>query len=240
MNKESIYRIIGYHGEYTSSVKRAIRKLLKEYHPDHHGDEEIYKLVNEVKRELETGKVSFHTKKEENHSKFDDIDYDYCQEMVDKGERELKEAFKELKEKQHDKNLLINEYKRLYQRKLTDLEKQYSCNINVIQSIKKSLIITIIVLFIIFIIALLKGSILLFVLFGVCCMISILVIYKYFIFLKEISQKGNNKVFEYHEKIKTMNNITNNIQKISDEILIIERKVKKIENDLRFYHNLLK
>ena len=27
MNKESIYRIIGYHGDYNTAVKKAIRKL---------------------------------------------------------------------------------------------------------------------------------------------------------------------------------------------------------------------
>ena len=240
MNKESIYRIIGYRGEYTQSVKRALRKLLKEYHPDHQGDEEVYKLVNEVKKELEVGKVSFHIKKEENNSRFDDIDYDYCQEMADKCEKELKEIFKKLKEKQHDKNLLIDEYKKLNKKKIKDLGRQSSYNVSVIQNTKKSLVITIIALLIIFIIAVLKGNIFLFILFGICCMASILIMYKYFKYLKDISQRSESKVIKYQEILEKMNSITNNIQNMSDDILIIERKVKNIENDLRFYHNLLK
>ena len=71
-------------------------------------------------------------------------------------------------------------------------------------------------------------------------MASILIMYKYFKYLKDISQRSESKVIKYQEILEKMNSITNNIQNMSDDILIIERKVKKIENDLRFYHNLLK
>ena len=67
MNKDSIYRIIGYHGEYSDSVKKALKKLLKENHPDRNGNVEIFKIINEVKNELETDKVSFQYAKVKNN-----------------------------------------------------------------------------------------------------------------------------------------------------------------------------
>ena len=69
MNKESIYKIIGYNGEYNSSVKRAIRKLLKTNHPDNNGDRRIFELICEVKEELENNKVTYSSNKNVKSSK---------------------------------------------------------------------------------------------------------------------------------------------------------------------------
>ena len=81
MNKESIYKLIGYNGEYTANVKKAIRKLLKENHPDNNGNRKIFELISEVKKELEENKVSYNSQKTINNS-IDDIDYDYCFDMI--------------------------------------------------------------------------------------------------------------------------------------------------------------
>ena len=72
MNKDSIYRIIGYNGEYTASVKRAIRKLLKENHPDNKGDRKTFELINEVKKELEENRVSYNSKSTKDNIKIND------------------------------------------------------------------------------------------------------------------------------------------------------------------------
>ena len=42
MNKDDVYQIIGYQGEYTESVKKAIRKLLKDNHPDNKGNRDKF------------------------------------------------------------------------------------------------------------------------------------------------------------------------------------------------------
>ena len=90
MNKESIYRIIGYHGEYNNNVKKAIRKLLKENHPDNNGDRRVFELINEVKKELEENRVSFDYKKiKSSIKKNEDIDYEYCYKMIDSISKEL-------------------------------------------------------------------------------------------------------------------------------------------------------
>ena len=83
MNKESIYIIIGYKGEYNTNVKKAIRKLLKDNHPDKKGNQKIFELINEVKEELENNKVSYSPKKSNNKiNEIDDIDYNYCVERI--------------------------------------------------------------------------------------------------------------------------------------------------------------
>ena len=58
MTKEEIYAYLKYNGVYDSGVKRRLKKLIKKYHPDlNNGDDTVMKLINEVKKELETSSV---------------------------------------------------------------------------------------------------------------------------------------------------------------------------------------
>lgn len=59
MTKEEIYKYIKYNGVYDSGVKKRLKKLIKKYHPDvNNGDDTVMKLINIVKKELESGNVS--------------------------------------------------------------------------------------------------------------------------------------------------------------------------------------
>ena len=59
MTKEEIYKYIKYNGVYDSGVKKRLKKLIKKYHPDvNNGDDTVMKLINVVKKELESGNVS--------------------------------------------------------------------------------------------------------------------------------------------------------------------------------------
>ena len=59
MTKEEIYKYIKYNGIYDSGVKRRLKKLIKKYHPDlNNGDDTVMKVINEVKKELESNSVS--------------------------------------------------------------------------------------------------------------------------------------------------------------------------------------
>ena len=59
MTKEEIYKYIKYNGVYDSGVKKRLKKLIKKYHPDvNNGDDTVMKIINEVKKELESGNVS--------------------------------------------------------------------------------------------------------------------------------------------------------------------------------------
>lgn len=59
MTKEEIYKYIKYNGVYDSGVKKRLKQLIKKYHPDrNNGDDTVMKIINEVKKELESGNVS--------------------------------------------------------------------------------------------------------------------------------------------------------------------------------------
>ena len=59
MTKEEIYKYLKYNGVYDSGVKKRLKQLIKKYHPDrNNGDDTVMKIINEVKKELESGNVS--------------------------------------------------------------------------------------------------------------------------------------------------------------------------------------
>ena len=56
MTKEEIYEYLNFQGKYDANVKKRLKKLIKKYHPDlNNGDDTTIKIINEVKKELETG-----------------------------------------------------------------------------------------------------------------------------------------------------------------------------------------
>ena len=83
MNRKEIIELINYKGEYTKEVKKKLRELLKKYHPDHYKKEDnTFKLINEIKKELDSGKkISIDNKKiyeKEHHN-----DYKITEEILD-------------------------------------------------------------------------------------------------------------------------------------------------------------
>ncbi len=84
MNRREIIELINYKGEYTKEVKKKLRELLKKYHPDHYKKEDnTFKLINEIKKELDNGKkISFDNKKKED-KKEDFNDYKITEEILD-------------------------------------------------------------------------------------------------------------------------------------------------------------
>ena len=242
MNKESIYKIIGYRGKYTDSVKKAIKKLLKENHPDHKGNEEIFKLVNEVKKELENNQVSFKWNNEEVNQKYDDIDYNYCNLMIDKLERERTFLLKEKKEINEKIMVLSNEYREKYRESIHGAEmilNKYDYQKS-LKKIKLTSVLATIILIITFIIAIIQNNIIIFITFGLGCFVMIIVIEKYFDFFHKLSMKSEEKINSYIKKIDNIRSITTEKDTLSKKLLNVDRKINKLENDLRFYKNLLK
>ncbi len=242
MNKESIYRIIGYRGEYTNNVKKALRKLLKENHPDNKGNGEVFKLVNEVKKELENNKVSFKYDFDNKEIIYDDIDYDFCQLMINNLEKKKSELEDELKKKYEINNNLLSKYKDLYRQSIDKAGSLLNKD-NDLKNLKNIKIISIILLIILvisFIYAIINNNLIIFIIFGIMCFISIILIKKYFMIFNEISSKSEKKVKRYIRVIEKMKNTSNDKDELNTEIIKLERSVKKIENDLRFYKNLLK
>ena len=236
MNKNDVYRLIGYQGEYNANVKKAIRKLLKENHPDNKGDRKRFELINEVKKELESGKVSY-TEKTVPKDNID-IDYDYCYKMIN----ELKIKKNNLNEILNSKKELLtnyeNEYKELYQKSL-DLENKLLVN-NELKNNKQLSIILLVLMIIIFIISVIKNDNILFIAFIVLSIVFVFIIQKRLFVVHKITEKNKDRFSRY---VKINNSIRKNVKKqnnLKEGIIDIKRKLTNIENDLRFYNNLLK
>ena len=242
MNKESIYKIIGYHGKYTDGVKKALKKLLKENHPDHKGNEEIFKLVNEVKKELENNQVSFKWNDNESINKYADIDYDYCNLMIEKLKRERSLLQQDKSEINEQMKILSNEYRERYRESIHGAEMILNKNDNLktLKKIKLTSVIATIILIITFIVAVMQNNIVIFITFGLGCFVTIIVIEKYFDFFHKLSIKSEEKIADYLKKVDGIKNITTEQERLSKKLLNVERRINKIENDLRFYKNLLK
>ena len=241
MNKESIYRLIGYHGEYNDSVKKALRKLLKENHPDRQGNSEVFKLINEVKKELENNKVSIKIKSN-NYKIVDDLDYDFCYEMIEKLKKEIDNINEEINKKQYRKNSLLKEYRILYDESIREASKLLNKK-NEERKLKKIKVIAItIVLFLLFFftLAVIKNNILLFIMFGLLCFIAITIIYRYFMIIESITKKSEKQVQKHITIIHKIKDLTDERELIKKEIVKLEMEQKRMLNDLRFYENLLK
>lgn len=240
MNKDSIYRIIGYNGEYTESIKKALRRLLKENHPDHNGDKEVFKIINDVKDELENNQVSFKYKKNKDKKIYDDIDYSYCSEMINKLTKEKNILENELQEKKDNISSLNQNYHSLYRESIEKASNIINNDINKLNNIKKIFIIILIVLIGLFLYAILNNSIIFFVIFGIISFIFIIILSRYFTMINEINTSNKKKVKNYVKVVDGIKSIIDNKQHLLNDEIQLERKIKKIENDLRFYKNLLK
>ena len=244
MNKDDVYRIIGYHGEYTPNVKKAIRKLLKENHPDNKGTRDKFELINEVKNELENNKVPFKYQKKTTFKEkvVDDIDYAYCHELIDTLTKKLKE-YKDTNDKYNIKlNELEEEYRNIYRQSM-DLELNLlssSDEAKKIQSIKAFSIIMVIIIAITFIISIIKNNIFLLIVFAILTITCIIVIEKYFVLVNSMTRNNRKRIKEYVLINKSIHDNTRKQEELHSKILDLSKKITNIENDLRFYNNLLK
>lgn len=242
MNKDSIYRIIGYSGEYNANVKRAIRKLLKENHPDNNGDRKKFELINEVKKELEENRVSYNYKNNESSIKInDDIDYLYCSKMIDEINKKITIYTNELNKKKDKINKYTEEYKNYYKDSI-DLESNLLDNSKRISELNKRKAIFIISLFaslIAFLCSLLIKDTIFYIIFIILVIVCILYIYKSFNMMQKIADNSHSKVNKYVGINNKIRDNQNNQDKIKKEIYELSKKIKNLENDLRFYHNII-
>lgn len=240
MTKEDIYKIIGYNGEYNNNVKKAIRKLLKENHPDNKGNQENFKLINEVKKELETNKISYKINKKEKKY-YDDIDYDFCNKKIEEIRNKIKnkkELLEEIKIKMKD---ISNEYSKYYNESINKENYLLSKKINnKLTTLKNKCIIVLIIAIIAFISAIIGNNIYLFILFGILSMILIFEVYRLYNIFQDITKNNSKYVHEYVSITKKLNDIRKSKDKLNEELYKEKRNLLLLENDLRFYNNLLK
>lgn len=243
MNKESIYRIIGYNGEYNANVKKAIRKLLKENHPDNNGDRRIFELINEVKKELEENKVSISYKKDHsNIQSSDDIDYLYCSKMIDHIVKEKEEYIKILDKKKKDLATLISEYNNVYHDSI-DLETNLLSNSYYVERLKETKYLSIVLVFMAivnFIVSILTKKIIFLVIFVALAFICIIIVHRAFFTMQKIADNSRYKIKNYvgiNNKIRQNQDSQRILKK---EIHDLNKKINSLENDFRFYDNLIK
>ncbi len=242
MDKNEIYKIIGYKGEYNINVKKRIRKLLKENHPDNHGNRKKFELINEVKKELEENKSSFKTNIKDVKNNNNDLDYDYFYHTINEIKRKKNELGNLLNEKKNRIVQLQKEYKSLYQGSLSlenNLLLATPC-VNDIKKIEIIIIAVVIIMFITLLFFLLKNNNLFLIIFILLTIIGILIIKKYIVLMQKMAE-GNKKYFTNYVKIN--NQIRENINEqntIKKEIRELKRQITNMENDIRFYRNMLK
>ena len=242
MNKDSIYKIIGYNGEYNNSVKRAIRKLLKENHPDNKGDRRIFELINEVKEELENNKVSYNYKKNNSIQINEDIDYLYCSKMVDKITKEKEIYETSLKNKNSKLKKYIDEYKINY-RSSIDLENDLLSNSMLIKKLKNTKVLCILFLILAiltFIISVWQNSVLFLIIFTILTIICILIIHKSFLIIHKMTNYNKSNIKKYISTNSILRSNQRKQEELKKEINELNKRINNCENDLRFYDNILK
>lgn len=238
MNKESIYRLIGYQGEYNTSVKKALKKLLKENHPDYKGDARIFSLINEVKKELENNQVSFKYEKSDNV--IDDLDYHYCEEMLIKLQKDEEAINKLIKEKYNTRTNLLLMYEEKYHKRINSEANLLSNDSVNLKRFKYLLIMLLVILLIVFILAIYLNKIFLFIIFGIISLIIISFVYSYFNAFQTKLDKRKKLVDIYVNEIHNIKELNKQKEILNNEIVDLERKLNNIQNDLRFYKNILK
>ena len=240
MNKNDVYRIIGYHGEYNADVKKALRKLLKENHPDNKGDRKKFELINEVKKELENGKVSYIEKKIVKDK--NNIDYDFCNKMINDLKVKKNILTEQINTKKELLNISLREYETLYKESL-ELENNLLVNspyIKKIQKFKQLSIILIVLLLFVFALSIIKNSNVFFGIFLLLVLICIFIVQRYMLLVHKINEMSKKRIESY---LKVNSYLKKNMRKqnsIKKDIREIKRKLVNVENDLRFYRNLLK
>jgi len=242
MNKDNIYRIIGYDGDYSDNVKKALRKLLKDNHPDHNGNRRIFELINEVKRELEENRVPFEYKNNKSFiKKYDDIDYNYCIKMKNSIEKDRQVFISELLKKRKELTNKTIEYKVCYQKDI-DYETYFLSNsqsLNKLNHIKKYSTIGIILSIMLFSLSILFNNKILLFIFIVLSFGCIILVYNTFRTIQDLSNNNQSKLKKYIDINSKLRNNQTNQEKLKNDINVLKRKINNCENDLRFYNNIL-
>ena len=246
MNKDSIYKLIGYKGEYNKEVKAKLRKLLKKYHPDHNnGESETFKIINEIKKELEQGisvknKSISNSYKKKKQSEIKE-DFQYYQKQI----KVLSKKNEMIKTKINDRNKNIEEFSKRYNllnEKLTK-NQEMLCNnkdnISYLKKFRKKYIIYILSLIILIILYFIIQNILFIVIISIIFIILSIDIGKLCLNIKEITLMSNNYLQKNFGLFKEINALKDKINDEKKELLSLEREIIKNSNDIRFYQNQL-
>lgn len=246
MNKDSIYKFIGYKGEYNKEVKAKLRGLLKKYHPDHNnGNDETFKMISSIKKELENNKVNTNFKENETKSYQENTDLNddflYYNEQI----KILRDKNSVLENKINHKNGIIERLSKKYNsinEKLTQ-NKEVLCanedNVNYLKMFRKKYIIYILSFLIFMVIYLITQKILFLGLIVIVIVILSVDISRLYISIRELTSKSKNYLLKNFELFNEIERLKDAISEEKKDLLNLKREQIKNDNDIRFYQNQL-
>ena len=245
MNKDSIYKIIGYKGEYNKEVKAKLRSLLKKYHPDHNnGKDEIFKLINNVKRKIENennGKNKETVNCKNNKRKTND-DFDYYKQQIDI----LIKKNIVLESKLNSKMSIIEKQSKKYSvldQKINEKQELLCANQDKINyfsnTIKRYFVYIMLSLFLIIVYFITQNIFFIGIVVG---FVSVLVVYifKAYFNIRNLIRKNNDCSIARKQLLEKIDSLKKTISNEKKNLLNIKREYNKNNNDIRFYQNQLK
>lgn len=246
MTKEEIYEYLNFQGKYDANVKKRLKKLIKKYHPDlNSGDDTTIKIINEVKKELETGNFKFEYQKIENQNN----NQSFCDAsnkistllLIDKLKREVEQLNIRIESDYKDEFKLLksyNEIDKIYKQLLLRIKiasKQIT-KLNRFNYIDRIIISLMVIL-----------SIILFLNFNLVILIIMVIIFIieiYYILVRVIQKKSLYKeicdikklIVDYEAEFE---NIKNQIEKIKLEMFKKKQSSIRKREDIRFYERMI-
>lgn len=248
MTKEDVYEYLNFQGKYDVNVKRRLKKLIKKYHPDlNNGDDTTIKIINEVKKELETGNFNCKYQKIENQNNnnrnsFCDASYKVSTlHLINQLKKEVEQLNIRIESDYKDEFKLLKSYSeidKIYKQLLLriKLASKQITKLNKINYIDK---------LIIFLLVILNAVLFLnFNLVILIIMVIIFIIEIYYILVRVMQKKSLYKeicdikklIVDYEAEFE---NIKNEIEKIKLEMFKKKQSsIRKCE-DIRFYERMI-
>lgn len=246
MTKEDIYEYLNFQGTYDVNVKRRLKKLIKKYHPDLNNDDDTtIKIINEVKKELETGDFKFEYKKIEkpnnNHNFYDASFKVSTINLINQLKREVEQLNIHIESDYKDEFTLLksyNEIDKIYKQLLLRIKiaNKRITKLNKVSHVDKIVIILIIIL----------GTVLFynFNLVILIIMIIIFIIEIYYILIRILQKKSlyseiiniKKLIINYEAKFE---NIKKEIKKIKLEMFKKKQSSIRKREDIRFYEKTI-
>lgn len=241
MTKKQIYEYLNYQGKYDSGVKKRLKKLIKKYHPDlNNGDDTVMKLINEVKKEIESNNSKNtleHTVKQ--NKKSNSFSYINIINVIKKLNQEVADLNKKIQLGYHDEYELLKEYnntKALYNALILNrkiLEKEVT-NLKKLSIIDKlNIFLTIILSLLIFISSLF--------IIGLVMIIYIEFIYTIIRLINLKTKKDEiSKIDIVVKKYEDMSlNIKAKIDDLNKDIFDIKKSHNKVKQTIRYYEKMI-
>ena len=146
-----------------------------------------------------------------------------------------------MKKKKDKLSKSVTDYKEFYRNSI-DLETYLLSNsqyMGKLKNNKKTCVIVLILTIIAFILSILEKNLVFFVIFIILVIICVLMIHESFVIMQKITENHRNKVSSYVGVNAKLRSNKNTQDRLKEEINELNKKIKDMENDIRFYDNLL-